>query len=420
MKTILILYPHWPPSNLVGMHRVRLIANHLSGCGWHPIVLTVQPDFYEEKPDPELEQMIHPAVEVIRVAACPVLRILGKRILGDIGLRAFPYLYMQALQLIQTRNIDFLWISIPSWYPALLGRILHFKTGIQYGIDYQDPWISKLAPYHGALSRAGWTKQLARVLEPVAVRKAALLTGVAAAYYRPVLARYFKTKPIAHAEMQLGFDPADYTVPPGNIPFPWPSDGSVTPYLYAGAFLPQAHLFIRHLCMAASQLKQKGEWPAKARFYFIGTGQYKGKRLADYAFEYGVDDLMIEIRDRFPYLHVLHFLSAAEGVLIIGSIEKHYTASKTFQCLLSGRPILAILHEASPGAGILRQCKADHYLTEYQEGATEAEFQQATRAVLQRYLHRNSNWSPDLKTIQAYSARSAARILVNAIEKVLS
>ena len=106
MKTILILYPHWPPSNLVGMHRVRLIANRLSSCGWHPIVLTVQPDFYEEKPEPELEQMVHPAVEVIRVAACPVLRILGKRILGDIGLRAFPYLYEQALQLIQTRNID--------------------------------------------------------------------------------------------------------------------------------------------------------------------------------------------------------------------------------------------------------------------------------------------------------------------------
>ena len=27
MKRILIIYPHWPPSNLVGVHRVRLIAN---------------------------------------------------------------------------------------------------------------------------------------------------------------------------------------------------------------------------------------------------------------------------------------------------------------------------------------------------------------------------------------------------------
>lgn len=417
---MLIIYPHWPPSNLVGMHRVRLIANHLSDCGWHPIVLTVQPGCYEEKPDPALEQLVHPSVEVIRVAAFPVLRIVGKRILGDIGLRAFPHLYRHALKLIQTRHIDFLWISIPSWYTALLGRILHYKTTIQYGIDYQDPWISKLAPYHGIVSKAWWTKKLARVLEPVAVRKAALITGVAASYYQPVLRRYFKKKPIVHAEMQLGFDPADYSVRPGHIRFPWPLDGSVAPYLYAGAFLPQAHLFIRHLCMAASQLKQKGEWPANARFYFIGTGQYAGKRLADYAIEQGVDDLLIEIRDRFPYVHILHFLSAAEGVLIIGSVEKHYTASKTFQCLLSGKPILAMLHEASPGADILRQCKADPYVIAYNERATEAEFQEATLDILRRYLHKNSNWSPDLKTIQPYSARSAARILVNAIEQALA
>ncbi|MGI9160280.1 MAG: hypothetical protein ACR2K1_11080, partial [Saprospiraceae bacterium] len=154
MKTILILYPHWPPSNLVGMHRVRLIANHLSDFGWHPIVLTVQPDCYEERLDPELEQIVDPSAEVIRVAAYPVVRIAGKRILGDIGIRAFPQLYKRALHLLQTRNIDFLWISIPPWYTAMLGRFLHDKTGIPYGIDYQDPWISKLASCHGTLSRA--------------------------------------------------------------------------------------------------------------------------------------------------------------------------------------------------------------------------------------------------------------------------
>ena len=402
------------------MHRVRLIANHLSGCGWHPIVLTVQPGCYEERLDPELEQTVHPSVEVIKVDAFPIVRIAGKRILGDIVLRAFPQFYKHALKLIQTRNIDFLWISIPSWYTALLGRLLHYKTGIPYGIDYQDPWISKLAPYHGTLSRAWWTKQIARVLEPVAVRKAALITGVAASYYQPVLERYFKNKPVVHADMQLGFDPSDHEVQPSNIRFPWPEDGSIQPYVYAGAFLPQAHLFIRHLCMAVSQLKQKGKWPSKARLYFLGTGKYEGKSIADYAREYGVDDLIIEIRDRFPYLHILRFLFAAEGVMVIGSTERHYTASKTFQCLLSGRPLLAMLHEASPGAGILQQCKADQYLVEYKEKETEAEFQQATLSVLQHYLNRNSNWSPDLEAIQPYSARSSAMILAKAFEKALA
>jgi hypothetical protein len=51
MKNILIIYPHWPPSNLAGVHRARLIANFLPEFDWHPIILTVDPDYYEEKPD---------------------------------------------------------------------------------------------------------------------------------------------------------------------------------------------------------------------------------------------------------------------------------------------------------------------------------------------------------------------------------
>ena len=41
MKRMLIIYPHWPPSNLVGVHRVRLIANELHSLGWQAIVLTI-------------------------------------------------------------------------------------------------------------------------------------------------------------------------------------------------------------------------------------------------------------------------------------------------------------------------------------------------------------------------------------------
>ena len=48
MKNMLIIYPHWPPSNLAGVHRARLISNFLPDFGWHPIVLTVKEIYYEE------------------------------------------------------------------------------------------------------------------------------------------------------------------------------------------------------------------------------------------------------------------------------------------------------------------------------------------------------------------------------------
>jgi len=42
----------------------------------------------------------------------------------------------------------------------------------------------------------------------------------------------------------------------------------------------------------------------------------------------------------------------------IGSEEAHYTASKIFPYLLSGRPILAIFHQASSVLEILRRSRA--------------------------------------------------------------
>ena len=50
-KTILIIYPHFPPSNLAGVHRPRLFAQHLPFFGWTPVVLTVHENYFEEMPD---------------------------------------------------------------------------------------------------------------------------------------------------------------------------------------------------------------------------------------------------------------------------------------------------------------------------------------------------------------------------------
>src|SRR5690554_6194763 len=139
MKNILIIYPHWPPSNLAGIHRARLISNFLPEMGWHPIVLTVKPEFYEEKPDPNIEKTVRESTEVISANAKAVKS--SSRLIGDIGLRAFAHLKKKALEIIAERQIDFIWIPIPSFYIAILGRQLYEKTSTPYGIDYIDPWV---------------------------------------------------------------------------------------------------------------------------------------------------------------------------------------------------------------------------------------------------------------------------------------
>jgi hypothetical protein len=61
----------------------------------------------------------------------------------------------------------------------------------------------------------------------------------------------------------------------------------------------------------------------------------------------GVADLVSETPQRIPYLEALGLLRKADTILLIGSDEPHYTASKIFPALLAGRPCLALFHRAS-------------------------------------------------------------------------
>ena len=176
MKKILIISPHFPPSNLAAVHRSRLFAQHLPQFGWEPIVLTVHEKYYEETLDHNLEKLLSIGLRIEKVKAFPVTK---PRLIGDIGLRAFFQLYKKAKQIIKRDKIDFLYIPIPSFYCALLGRWLHNSTGIKYGIDYIDPWVHYFPGSNKLFSRHWFSTKIATFLEPIAVKKASLITGVA-------------------------------------------------------------------------------------------------------------------------------------------------------------------------------------------------------------------------------------------------
>ena len=131
-KKILIINPHYPPSNLAAVHRSRLFAQHLPSFGWEPIILTVDERDYEEALDWNLFSLIPKSQRIEKVRAFGVTK---PRLIGDIGLRAFFQLRKRALQLVKKNQIDFVYIPIPSFYCALMGPYLHRKTGVKYGIE---------------------------------------------------------------------------------------------------------------------------------------------------------------------------------------------------------------------------------------------------------------------------------------------
>jgi len=365
MKKILIISPHFPPSNLAAVHRSRLFAQHLPAFGWEPIILTVHEKFYEERLDHNLEKLLPVTLRIEKVTA---LAVTKPRLIGDIGLRAFLQLYKRAKQLIQKEKIHFLYIPIPSFYCALLGRWLHQSTTIKYGIDYIDPWVHQFPGSEKIFSRHWFSTQLSKFLEPIAVKKASLITGVAEGYYKGAIERnpHLLTQAVLHT-MPYGGEEEDHkAVAKLDLkPYLFKKKNGKIQMVYAGAMLPKAYSVLEKIFESIQNNQQEFE---NVEFHFIGTGKlpndaasYNIKPVAE---KYSLwQKVVFEYPRRISYLDVLVHLINADGIFILGSTEPHYTPSKVYQGILAGKPILAVLHEKSSAAAIIEEAAAGKILT---------------------------------------------------------
>jgi hypothetical protein len=422
LKNILILYPHFPPSNLAGVHRPRLFAQHFPEFGWNPIILTVHEDYYEESLDWNLHKLLPAELRIEKVKA---FKITKPRFIGDIGLRAFFQLYRHAKQLLQSENIDFLYIPIPSFYCALLGRMLHERTGIKYGIDYIDPWVHDFPGSNKIFSRHWFSKQLAKFLEPIAVKKASLITGVAEGYYQPVLERNpgLKTNAISGA-MPYGGEQADHDkLDEMDIkPYLFQSKPGIIQLIYAGAMLPKSYQPLEAVLKAISANRKAFE---NVEFHFVGTGSiandaesFNIKPLAE---KYGLyDTIIFEYPKRIPYLDVLVHLNASDGVFVLGSTEPHYTPSKVYQAVLAKKPVLALLHRNSTAIEMLIESNAGLVLAFDGENGMkhiEADF----KDIFIQYKSMINTFKPehiDYYTFNLYSAKNVTKTFAELLTKV--
>lgn len=420
MKKILIISPHFPPSNLAAVHRSRLFAQHLPAFGWNPVILTVDEKYYEEKLDENLVKLLPQQLRIEKTKAFGVTR---PRLIGDIGLRGFAQLYKKAKRLIKAEAIDFLYIPIPSFYAALLGRMLHASTGIRYGIDYIDPWVHTFPD--GASMRHKASEAIANFLEPIAIKKASLITGVAEGYYKGVEERnpYLKNTCIFGA-MPYGGEKQDHEKV---------KQLAIKPYLfqknyklqlvYAGAMLPKAYQPLEQIFSSIQNNRAAFE---NLELHFIGTGKTpddpNGFNIKPLAEKYNLwQSVVFEYPRRIPYMDVLVHLDAADGIFILGSTEPHYTPSKVYQGVLSGKPILAILHKESSALQVLNKTNAGVFYPLdpehlYDLGASFAQ-------LFKDYVAFAGNFTPSQvkqQELEVYSAFSVTKKLAELIDKAMA
>ncbi len=422
-KRIAIVTGHFPPSNLVGVHRSRLWAQHLQEFGWEPVIVTTHWKYYEETLDPTLLELVSPELRVIRTKAIPVQPV---RLVGDIGVRAL-YWHLKVLdQLIVRKEIDFIHITIPSNYSVLLGELLYRHHRFPFGIDYQDPWVHAWPGSKKLFSKAWMSRKLGNWLEPWAVKNAALITGVAPLYYEAVLERnpYLRDQCVT-ADMPMGNSETDYRVLCDATceTFLFAKDDGLFHMIYAGAMLPKAYAVLERFLATLAALRDGGsDVMDRLRIHFVGTGKSpddpKGHNILPHVQRFRLERWVDEHPDRIGYVDVLNHLAHASAILILGSTEAHYTPSKVYQAVQAKRPIFALLHENSTAVNVLRDSRAGSVVTFTEDRLPETgELASALAAFIRdpQYSANQVRWD----AFEAYSARNGARVLASAVDRAL-
>jgi hypothetical protein len=354
---------------------------------------------------------------------------------GDLGLRAFRGLQRTCTDLLRSERFDVLFITIYPSYPALLGPVLKRKFGLPFVLDYQDPWVGAWGETAGGGPtgkpdlKSRLTRAVAMKLEPRVALAADAITAVSSATYDAIRTRNLHLERTLCVAIPLGGEPADFdrlrSQPRTNSYFE-PHDGHCH-ICYVGTLLPLGFETLRAVFRAAALLrKRRPELYARLRLHFFGTSNQTAadapQRAVPVACELGVNDCVTEVASRIDYLDALTVQSQATVILMMGSSEHHYTASKLYPGLLAKRPILAVYHEASSVVAIL--CRAAHPPTarvvtynDMDRAESQLDVIYAELAsVIENPMYDST--AIDMGAVSEFSARSLAGKLATVLEQV--
>lgn len=390
---------------------------------WEAEVLAVSPDDVSAPIDPWLAEDLPADVPVHRVAALALRwsRIPG---LGGLGLRALGALKRAGDRLLSERRFDLVYFSTTVFEVHMLGPRWRRKFNVPFVIDYQDPWVNDYYRDHPAVTPPGGRLKfriadaMHRWMEPRVLQKCAGLTAVSPAYPAQLRARY------------------SFDLPPVLVqPFPGAKgdferlrrDASAAghdkiEWLYVGRGGADMATSLRALFIAIrdhAPLSLK----KRLRLRFVGTSYAaagKGVRtVVPIAEEVGLADLVEESPDRISYEQTLAMLVRADALIVPGSDDPSYTASKIYPYLLAGRPLLAVFHRESSVVDLMAKARGGVCVAFNPQDAVDAIAQQ----IADQWLSSDqfTRGVPlDSVAFEPYTDRGSAPVLCRFLERCLT
>jgi hypothetical protein len=379
--------------------------------GWMAEVLAVKPEFVEAVLEPELLQALPGEVSIHRVSAFSqkVTRMLG---FGGLAIRAGWHLQNEGERLLGAGGYDAVYFSSTVFSTFRFGPIWKQKFGIPYFVDFQDPWWSHYYKDRAQRPPGGWLKygliqRSARKNEGQVVREAAGVTCVSGAYAEMLKKRYPEVGDEKFLELPFGASERDADLAGLRREDGGLREGGKEAWRYIG----------RGGADMAAALRIFGETLGKAepkpfQLELMGTsyaGGMQAERTMAPVLEKSLGKgLVTENPQRIGYLESIRKLKEAERLILFGSDDPGYTASKLYNYILAKRPLLVICREESSVGRIVRETRSAELITfGEQEIKMKIKIKKEWEEAMGRWLAMDPAKEPetDWKAFEPYTAK---------------
>ncbi len=349
--------------------------------------------------------------------------------MNGLAQRSFVPLYKKGSELLASGRFDLVFFSTTEFLLHGLGPLWLRRWGVPFCIDFQDPWVNDyyrqnphIVPPGGRFKYAVIDK-LHRLAEPAVVRRCSGFLSVSPAYIPMLQQRYGDS--VAHQpQLVAGFpgEPDEMT----GLARPQPqveTANAIKTWRYIGrggpdmAFAASAFFGAWRMAIAQGLLL-----PETVRFEAIGTSYAIGgrgeKTLAPLAVQAGLQACVAETPERLGYSDMLRALLVSDALVVFGSDDPAYTASKIYPYLLAGRPLLAIFHEDSSVVQLIRDV-GGAVCVSFNEKTTQDALATAINDAWFTRVGYGHTMPMDYVAFEPYTARSQALVVENWFRQII-
>ena len=406
------------------MHRVRLSLPYYKVFGWEAEIVVVKQQFLDIPKDQMLLESIPTGLKIHEVNALKK-ELTSKLGLGSLALRSIYYYKKYVNALLKRKHFDLILFSTTEFPLCVLGTYWKKKFNIPFVIDMQDPWHTEYyvnKPKSERPPKYWFSYNLNKFLEPIAMRQVDGIISVSEKYIDMLQQRYENINKIPYQVITFpaaenDFEIAELYSKKLHTPL---LNHSYINLVYVGRGGFDLTLSATLLFKTFKQnLDSNFDLFKDIRFYFIGTSyapQGTGvQTILPIANKFSINNYVIEQTDRIPYYDTISYLKKADGLIILGSDDEGYTASKIFPYILAKKPLLAIFNKKSSAGKIIRDCNSGVVADLYNTSEAESEIRDYLSFRARNDEYENST---DWEVFSSYTAKNLTKVQCEFLDKI--